>query len=90
MPCLKDKCKFWKYCRKFVGKKEENNKVIYNVVILPYEELPEECPIREYLRGRWHCMYIDRLIDELRIYSRALSYDEIKKLYEMGVKQSGK
>ena len=52
MPCLKDKCKFWKYCRKFVGKKEENNKVIYNVVILPFEELPEECPIREYLRGR--------------------------------------
>jgi len=35
-------------------------------------------------------VYFQGLIDELRIYSRALSYDEIKKLYEMGVKQSGK
>ena len=52
MPCLKDKCRFWKYCRNNVWKKEEKNKVVYNIIILPIEQLPEGCLIKEYLEGK--------------------------------------
>ncbi len=51
MRCLKEVCSVWSECKGKFDKKVKGNVVTYFIPAIAPDKLPDDCPIKRYLRG---------------------------------------